>query len=547
VLSFTDKKKLKTEETTKTELIPMTDVFFQEGQTDVQDDTVIIRRKYNFSILDQLEKSGKAVNVSEKYNPESFTLREKYEQSILQTLSASNDANIEVIKEVKLKNTPIDILKCYKRIDIDDDGIDEDVRFIIDPLNRIYLGGVLVYNLSKRNKRPIDFTKINDILDTPDELEGYGYLEMIKPLADEIDAIFNQMTDANTLSVLRPFFYDPSGSLIPQNVTLAPNKGIPVPDPSRNVYIPDFQIPTERLLIAIKAVMEFIERLTGASSYVMGKESEIVGGSGTATRTNAIVSAAEQRFTMPAIRLREGASRILTLILDQLQLNLPPGLETRILGETGEPIFGDNPLTSEGISGEYDAYILEDASLGSAQTERELAMFLYNTLLQNPIVATDPFKLYKETANLLKAFKQDPVEHLGPAPEEKDVDTPEEENTLIVQGDVKKVRALMTENHLQHIIKHTQLLQSPTLQMLSPEENQMVIQYVQQHIQEHMMMMQQMMAIMSKFGGGNASGGNSGTTGTPGVQGLENSSSPIGQMARTKEKGAAGNTSSMQS
>ena len=104
------------------------------------------------------------------------------------------------------------------------------------------------------------------------------------PLAEEIDAIFNQITDANTLSVLRPGFYDPSGNLQPQNITLAPNKLIPVSNPQQSVYFPDIAIPIERLLVAMRGVLEFIERLTAASSYVMGKESEIVGGSGTATR-----------------------------------------------------------------------------------------------------------------------------------------------------------------------------------------------------------------------------------------------------------------------
>ena len=59
------------------------------------------------------------------------------------------------------------------------------------------------------------------------------------------------------------------------------------------MYFPNFDIPTERLINAIRLVLEFIERLTAASSYVMGKESEIVGGSGTATRTNAILQNAE--------------------------------------------------------------------------------------------------------------------------------------------------------------------------------------------------------------------------------------------------------------
>ena len=71
-----------------------------------------------------------------------------------------------------------------------------------------------------------------------------------------------------------------------------------------------------------------------------------MGGSGTATRTNAIVQSAEQRFAMPSERLREGASRIILQHLDILQLNIPPGLENRVLGEDGMPVFQSNELTA---------------------------------------------------------------------------------------------------------------------------------------------------------------------------------------------------------
>ena len=93
-------------------------------------------------------------------------------------------------------------------------------------------------------------------------------------------------------------------------------------------------------------------------------------GSGTATRTQAIVGAADQRFAIPAVRMRAGAARILTLVLDQIQKNIPAGLENRVLGEDGEPIFKSNELTEQGISGEFDAYLLEDISMGSANLQR---------------------------------------------------------------------------------------------------------------------------------------------------------------------------------
>lgn len=546
--AITVDKKFKTYERTRTEIISRERVYFQPGQRSIQDEPVIITCNWKFSQLEKMEQEGKAVNISQPLHPENDTLRKKLEEEITETLQSSNPENIEIIREVKLQNTPVDIIKIYKHMDVDKDGYAEDLRMLVDPLRRIYLGSIEVSSISKRNMRPLEFTKINDLVERPDDLEGYGILEMIRPLAEEIDAIFNQLTDSNTLSVLRPFFYDPGGGLIPQNITLAPNKGIPVPDPARNVLIPDFQIATERLLIAMRAVMEFIERLTGASSYVMGKESEIVGGSGTATRTQAIVSAAEQRFAMPAERLREGAGRILTLLLDKVQTNLPRGFETRVLGEDGQPLFGKNELSDEGISAELDAYILADASMGSMAVERQLAVFLYQLLLGNPIVATDPIKIYNTTARLLKAFKEDPVEHLGPAPKAEDIDTPQDENTLIVQGDFDKVRALVTENHLEHIASHQLLFQSPTLQALqvtSPQFTQEIMQFTQLHIQDHMSKMQQMLGMVGNLGGKNGGQPNQAIGGTQSAPGMELVPEPGRSVDQTQRKGEGGGAASL--
>jgi hypothetical protein len=512
-------KKLKLEENTRFEIISRENVYLQEGQKGIDEEPVIIKCKWLFSDLENMENNNKAVNIRKQLFDDSQYLEKQLENSINEIVAGYNNQNIEIIKEVKLRSTPVEILKCYLKMDIDNDGIAEDIRILVDPIHKIYLGGVKILDISKRGIRPINITKINDLLETPDSLEGYGFLEMVMPLAEEIDAIFNQLTDANTLSVLRPGFYDPSGNLQPQNITLAPNKMIPVPNPQQNIYFPNIEIPTERLLAAMRAVLEFIERLTAASSYIMGKESEIVGGSGTATRTQAIVGAADVRFAIPAIRLRRGAADILTLVFDLIQKNIPYGLENRVLGEDG-------------------AYLLEDISMGSVNVERQLANFIYSTMLGNPLIYTDPIKLYFETAKLLKAYGEDPVEHLGPEPEGATIMPPEEENTAVLQGDFAKLRAKLTENHIQHIYKHNEIFSSPTFLTLPPEQQQLIIGRIQAHIQEHQVLMQQMMNITQRIGNGKA-GTVANNQGNPPAQGMGNLQEPFASVEARKEQGAS--------
>ena len=105
-------------------------------------------------------------------------------------------------------------------------------------------------------------------------------------------------------------------------------------------------------------------------------------------------------------------------------------LETRILGEKGEPIFQEGEITGDSVAGEFDAYIAGDPSMGSKATERELASMLYSILMQNLIVGTDPVKIYQVTAKLLKAYGQEPIEYLGPEPSMDQIDSPEDENTF---------------------------------------------------------------------------------------------------------------------
>lgn len=522
--------------------------YLQEGSTDIQREPVILEDSKPYRDFEEGEAQQKYVNVSNLL---------KNSIPVSDEFMALPPEEQNKLKGIKIRNHPVKELRWYGNFDADGDGFAEDVRIIISPEHKIYLGGVRMTDITKSGKRPISFTKISSRIECPDQNWGRGVLENIKELCEEIDAIFNQMTDGNTLSILMPGFYDPGGDLDAPNLTLAPNKMTPVSNPQQNVFFPQVNIQTDRLVGAIQLVIQFIERLTAASSYVLGKESEIVGGSGTATRTNAIMQSAEQRFALPAERLREGAAQIANQHLDLLQLNIPPGLERRILGEKGEALFEGNELTQLGISGEFDAYLLPDPSMGSKETERELANMFYSVFIQNPIVGSDPAKIYQISADILKAYgkENDIVRYLGPEPPQDLIDSPGDENTLMVQGDFGKVKAQFTENHILHIMEHMQLQQSPSIAQIAataPELVNQIMQFNQQHIQEHMMMMAQVQKLMQQGGvsAGSESGGKgatgSGTEGPGFNAGMEQTSGPLGQALNAQRAGQGGGYSPSQ-
>lgn len=526
-------------EKTKSRVIPKDSVFFLKHSRDVQRDPVIIKEEIPFRILEDLETSGVVINLDE--------LRKKI---IVPGIPENVElAERERLRKVKMRNISVEVIREYLHYDVDGVGIPESARCWIASEHRVYLSGIRMRDVTKSGQRPLDLTKYDNYLQRPDDLEGEGVLTKVRELAEEVDACFNQMTDANTLGVLRPFFYDPSGDVDAPAIKLGPNKGIPVTDPNRNVYFPPLDIPTERLINAIRLVMEFVERLTAASEYVMGRESGSVGGSGTATRTQAIVQSAEIRFTLPSERLRYGAARIVQQHLDIIQLNIPMGMEERVLGEKGEKIFSDGELTSQGISGEFTAFLLPDPSMGSKETERQLMGMLYSILMQNVLVGTDPTKIYMVTADFLKAYGRDPERYLGPPPMTDDITDPEDENTLMLNGTFDKVVPQMSENHIYHIQKHLDLAKSPHLQELmatAPELTNQIMEYNKLHVEQHFEMMKQMMALMAKVGGGSvATGlpneGGQGTSEKPGEQpSVENVSGPMGEALDTQRKGKVG-------
>lgn len=536
---------VKLEEKTISKIYTREKFYLQKGSKDIQRETVIFEDEFFYRDLQEGEVKGQFVNVTNLLREKLPFASEKYTGLPLE--------EVEKLKDIKLRNQPVKVLKAYISFDADGDGFAEDVRVFISDEYKIFLGAVKMTDITKSGRRPIQFTKLESRLEDVEENFGQGVLETVKELAEEIDSLFNQLSDANTLSIMMPGFYDPGGDLDAPALYLQPNKMTPLSDPQRSIYFPTINAPIDKLIAAIRLVIEFVERLTAASSYVMGKESDIVGGSGTATRTNAIMGAAQERFALPSERLRAGVAEIIRQRLDILQLNIPPGLEQRILGDDGSAIFAPNELSMEGISGEYDSYLLPDPSLGSKEMEQQTSQMMFSLIMPLAMQTGNQALVYKLQRDIFKSVGKNEKEYLGPAPDEDMIDDPEVENTLMIQGDFKKVVPQIQENHQVHIQKHMNLLQSPSLAMVPPHLLGEIQMFAQQHIQQHMQMMQMIMQVMQKGGKGGESGGagpegsksgNSGQLQGPNSQpGMEQVSGPLGQALATKAEGTGGGNS----
>lgn len=463
-------------------IIPVTKVLLQPGATTIEDDSVIIIEDHSFRELESMQKDGLAQNVTE-------VLKSEVDTRISTEFNLALDKAEDVADfNAKRRNMPIECLRWMGKYDANGDGFDEEIIALITNKEEVFIRAFNLGSISRTGKRPLVHKNFLDRIGG--KMLGMGLLEQVKPLAEEIDACFRQMTDANTMSVMRWGFYDPNSDYDPDEHVAKPRAMYPVSNPQQNVYFPDIQIPIERLLNAIKLVEEFIERLTAASSYVMGKEDKLAGGSGTATRTQAIMSSADTRFNLPATNLRDGLAELYTDVFNLLALNCPKGLEEKILGAQNEKIFTDDVSMQDALALEMECYLAPAADLGDSNTRRQLASMLYDKLLMgmNPMVVNDPNRIWFVTANFLQAYGEDPQEWIGKPASQKPTNDPMDEHTMMRDGRYTPVEP--QENHMEHIQVHSELLsgKSPDLLLWPPER----VNFLRQHIQQHMEMMQRM-------------------------------------------------------
>jgi hypothetical protein len=532
-----EEKLLRIDERPCVEIVPITRFLTQPGQTDIHEEPVIKYEDFYYHELEQMQKEGLAQNITDK-------LKTAVNKTISDDLGELlEDAERIRDFDAKRRSHVVEALIWYGPYDCDEDGFAEEVCVMVSLKEELFLRAFKTSKVSRRGKRPFNFVPF---LERLHKLFGIGLLEQVEPLAREIDAVFRQLQDANTLSIMRWGFYDPNSDYDPGEHVAKPRAMYPVTNPSQNVYFPDLNIPIDRLVNAIHMIMQFVERLTAASSSLMGKEAEFAGGPGTATRTQAIVSSASVRFNMPAANIRVGLSQVLTDIFDLCFLNMPEGLERRITGEDGEKIFDSADEIADAFVQEFDAYLLPNASFGDPATERELAAFIYDKFVMggNPLIAGDPARLWMASANVFKAYGQEPKEWLGEPPTKKVTNDPVEEHTLFRQGEYVPIEP--QENHLEHIMVHQRFfkeLEASTDALLWPSE---ALQALRLHIEDHARAMAQLQQFQQQGGPnggtpvpGKAPAAKGGTPAAPGQFGVSSSASPSRTSPSNQVQGAA--------
>ena len=376
------------------------------------------------------------------------------------------------------------ILEDYRRYDIDDDGVDEEIIVWVSPyLSKRILGWDYLDNVYGHGRRPFRVGRYHPI---PFRFYGLSFAEQVRNLQEEINTIRNQRVDYGTLQNLPFGFKRASSSLPPINQRMAPGMMIDVDNPQTDVFFPKIQGSPAWGMQEEATLMQHFERLTGLTDLAIGKQPNRVGATRTASGTQTLLSESGLRFKGALNNFQRFWTGIFDDILALDQEYLPPRTEFRVTGRLPTTIQIKDRME---LRGRFDLHLASGTETLNRQRMREgsmqiLQMLMNPALLQAGIVGIKGVR--RGVADVLKSYGMEPFVYLEEA---KPPLGPVEELMLFMQG--QYVDPVMGENIEIHLAHHMAALQSG---LLKPEAAQMIQRHIQatQQLQQQMQMQQVM-------------------------------------------------------
>lgn len=443
-------------------------------------------------LLPDIDMDKVAASVEKTFDPQG-TVKARYQSMGLETYYA------------QLDSYPIKCYEAYIKYDVNKDDRREECIFLTLPGPGMYLSGKPLHCVSKIGKRP---WLIRPFLRRPGCIYGKGIPELVRHLHKEMNAIHNQRIDAGNMVIAPFFFYRAASGFDPSEINVRPATGIPLDDPQRDVYFPDYN--PSRLSVSFneeKIVMDLIQKLTFLNSTMFGQETA---DRPTARGTMAIIAQSDQKFGLLGTRVQKIFSDLITDTRKDYEENLPDGIEERILGDNNQQVWGK--LSPELIAGDYDCLMPLDLTAGDIAFEKQADQLIHQTFVNDPIVNQNPAYAWEVRAGYLKAMgKVDVEKYIGPKPDMKD--SPgiiSDENYMMLQEMTVKIHP--NDDDLAHMNGH-QEFKRKNFKTLTQNALHIMTEHILQHRMAYMQKLQQ--AAMVGQEGGNGQNGAQSMGGTP--------------------------------
>ena len=409
----------------------------------------------------------------------------------------------------------------YGRLDVDGDGLEEDVILWLAPDAKVCMGARYLTEVypGLPIRRPINH---GSFIPVPNTVYGISLPEIVEAIQDMMQIVMDQHIDWGTLTNM-PFFTYRQASGIPRDdIHIEPGSGIPLDDPEHDFKIPQFpQRDSSFTINTMTILQQFSERLSMFSDASYGRVPQ---GKASAFRTTgttmALLSQGDVRAEQVLRRLFCVLAGAFSMMHRLNRRYLPDKKEFRALGvpEASEDLYpemGAEDLDAE-MDFEFKATLLNTNKQLVAATLKENAALLVAPLAIQLGIVT-PEHIYNLLRDILLNSDMDPDRYLGKPADY--INKPRlmatEVLSAILEGNLPD--AYPMEPPLDHLEAFMALIQArpELIEGLSGQQKEMITTWMQTVggiIQEENMRLQ-MAALAQQGAGGAQQGGNGGTPG----------------------------------
>lgn len=350
--------------------ISLGDFLFPPLYQDVQDCPIVAeRQRTSYWRLKQAEAAGKLANVDDIKGQE-ITSRTQLE-------TAREEASEH--QQTRAQTEDLEVYEVWCQYDIDGDNLPEHLVATYHRDTRTLLQ--LRFNWYFHQRYP--YTVIPYQI-TNDSLYGIGIAEMVLPFQEALTKWHRMATDNAYLANIRMFIVKKESGIeeIPR---LYSGRCFFVDDP-RSDFIPFAVGDTYPSTLSERQnLFGLVEKRTGVSDYLTGRESPIIGSRATATSTLALIQEGTKRVEEVLENIRHGLAEVIeNCIYIWIQYGLD-GLDDVVFGgdDTAEQIkdfFGS--INAENVNGALAIDLTATDAAGNRQAMQQMQLQIIQIMMQ---------------------------------------------------------------------------------------------------------------------------------------------------------------------
>jgi chaperonin GroES len=366
---------------------------------------------------------------------------------------------------------PCIVLEQHRFLDLDEDGIEEPYIVWVDLQSKQVLRITIRWDTDELGnptdfKRPVECFTHYPFMENPDGFYGLGMGHLVGPLNVASNKLLRQTVDAATLANAG----NASGFISQQlavkggDIRFQLGKFIKTThgadDLSKGIWQFRFPGPSAVLQNIMQLLMHRSDRLATTTEALTGQTEKVM----QPTTILALIEQGLQQFS--AVYKRH--LRSWNLELDKVfRLNrkyLDPEEYYAVLDASG--VLQQSKVYRNDYEDDLQILPLADPKLTTEKQRLAKAEAEWGFLSQNPLVLNSPPHFYAASKRFLEALRSENTQEVLPNPNEGQAqrqDDPEMENAGAFLPIPQVPMAYPDQNHDQHIVAHTQALQTPQL------------------------------------------------------------------------------------